>query len=163
MEYIKYLFTNCDSRVQFNKNKNDYYNQKRPYVGIVMEINGFKYFAPLEHPRNEHKKLKSNPHIIKIEDGKFGIIALGNMIPVPDKYLISFNINDVENHYKYILKRQFIFCRKKQINILENAKKTYENVVIKKIPFYINNCCDFKKLESFYSEYNKIKQYALLD
>ena len=39
-KYIAYLY-NFDNKVPFNK------NSKRPYIEIVLEINGIKYFAPM--------------------------------------------------------------------------------------------------------------------
>lgn len=41
--YISYLHS-IDTRVQYNK------GQRRPYVGIVLSINGIDYYVPLESP-----------------------------------------------------------------------------------------------------------------
>lgn len=57
IEYIKYLYS-FDNRVQYNPNREDEYSQKRPYLGIVLNINNFNYFVPLEHPRISHQKQK---------------------------------------------------------------------------------------------------------
>ncbi len=43
-EYIKYLYQ-FDKKVPYNK------NNKRPYIGIVLEIKGTKYFAPMFSPK----------------------------------------------------------------------------------------------------------------
>lgn len=154
INYIKYLWTH-DNKVQFRGDGSDEYNGRRPYIGIVFEINNIQYFAPLEHPKQSHKFLKSNPHIVKIYNGKFGILALGNMIPVPKKYLIEFNIDDEDENYKKILKTQFIFFKKNLNHIIENAKKTYETVTVEKIDFFVRSCCDFKKLENEYLNYTE--------
>ena len=48
-EYIKYLYQ-FDKKVPYNK------NSKRPYIGIVLEIRGTKYFAPMFSPKQQHSK-----------------------------------------------------------------------------------------------------------
>jgi len=77
------------------------------------------------------------------------------MIPVLDECLVDFDINKEEEQYKKILIRQFIFCRKNSTRILENAKQTYEKVTIEKVKFFVDNCCDFKKLENEYKKYEE--------
>ena len=66
IEYIKYLYT-FDKRVQYNPNQPDAYTEKRPYLGIVLEVNEFDYFVPLEHPRLNHQKMKNNVYIQDVE------------------------------------------------------------------------------------------------
>lgn len=51
-KYIRYLHS-IESRVQFNK------GQRRPYVGIVLSINGVDYYVPLESPKPNHANIKS--------------------------------------------------------------------------------------------------------
>ena len=51
-DYIKYLRTK-EPRVLENK------EQKRPYVGVVLEINGFSYYVPLSSPKPKHKTMKN--------------------------------------------------------------------------------------------------------
>lgn len=43
-QYIEYLYQ-FDKKVPFNK------NSKRPYIGIILEINGITYFAPMFSPK----------------------------------------------------------------------------------------------------------------
>lgn len=57
LDYIKYLH-DIDRRVQLHEGKPDTYNENRPYVGVVLSVNGRQYFAPLEHPRAQHQKMK---------------------------------------------------------------------------------------------------------
>lgn len=49
--YISYLHS-IDTRVQYNK------GQRRPYVGIVLSINGIDYYVPLESPKPNHVNIK---------------------------------------------------------------------------------------------------------
>ena len=84
-KYIKYLHS-VDNRVQFNK------DQRRPYVGIVLSIKQMNYYVPLESPKKNHANIKSNGPILKLDDGKLGIMGFNNMIPVNAKCLIDFDI-----------------------------------------------------------------------
>ncbi|MCR5388003.1 MAG: type III toxin-antitoxin system ToxN/AbiQ family toxin, partial [Lachnospiraceae bacterium] len=40
----------------------------RKYIGIVLEINSFKYFAPLSSFKSKHKKMDEGVDFIKIKD-----------------------------------------------------------------------------------------------
>ena len=75
------------------------------------------------------------------------------MIPVKDKELIKFNINEEKQSYKQILVSQYHFCNKHITEIEFKAKLTYErsqnNSFLKKV------CCNFKLLEEMCKEYNK--------
>jgi protein AbiQ len=158
IEYIKYLWS-YDNKVQYNEKEPEVYTEQRPYIGIVLVIDGLQYFAPLEHPRVSHQTLKPNPHILKINEGRHGLIAFNNMIPVNNSELVSFNFeNECNQNYKNILKSQFIFCSKNKIKINDHAKATYNKVVIDKNPFFISVCCDFKLLEEKCNQY-KCNQY----
>ena len=150
IEYIKYLH-NFDSRVQCNENYTNTLNQNRPYVGIVLSINGQNYFAPLEHPRPSHKNLKNNLHIYKIKGGKYGIIGLNNMIPIPDIALINFNINTDKN--KNILVSQYIECSKNWRNIQNRAYQIYNKRITTPNKFEKKMFCDFALLEKKCLEY----------
>ena len=57
--YINYLYQ-FDNKVPYNK------DQKRPYIGIIIEVNNMKYFAPLFSPKQVHSKYSDNPTYMKI-------------------------------------------------------------------------------------------------
>ena len=42
LEYIKFLHNNYDNRVQYNSAKGKEYNVNRPYVGVLVDINGYQ-------------------------------------------------------------------------------------------------------------------------
>lgn len=152
IDYIKYLHK-FDSRVQYNPNYDDNKNQNRPYIGVLLNVNGCDYFAPLEHPRTSHQNLKNNLHILKIKGGRLGIIGLNNMIPVPKNALISFDINKDSN--SNILISQYIECKKHWTNIEDRANKVYQRRTVSPNRFEIKNYCDFTLLEQKCLEYNK--------
>ncbi len=152
LNYLKYLW-NYDNKVQYNINEIDFYNEKRPYIGIVLIVDEFQYFVPLEHPRESHKTLKNNPHILKINNGRHGLIAFNNMIPVKDSELISFNFKDEDHDYQKLLISQFIFCDNNKKSIVQHAQDTYNKVVIQEEPFFVKVSCNFKLLEAKCLEY----------
>ena len=44
--YQKHIFSHAEGK------------EKRKYIGIVLEIKGFQYFAPLSSYKEKHKKMK---------------------------------------------------------------------------------------------------------
>jgi len=152
IDYIKYLY-NFENKVKYNANESEDYTQRRPYVGVVIRIGEFDYFAPLESPRPNHKNLKSNVHIMKINEGNDGLIAFCDMLPICSSELVHFDID--KEFSKNILIRQFIFCNNNKQAIEEHAKNTYNKVVVEKSKFHTKVCCDFKLLEEKCKEYKK--------
>lgn len=69
-DYIDYL-RKYDDRVLYNK------KETRPYVGVVLEFNGFNYFVPLSSPKIKHIKMNAYAlDIFKIDKGILGIINI---------------------------------------------------------------------------------------
>ena len=163
-EYIDYL-KQFEQNIDYNiKDKNKH---KRPYIGIVFEIENYLYFAPLKSPKKKYDlSMKSHTDIILIDDGKMGIINLNDMIPVPkakkDKllteveYKVDINDNNEIVKYKNLIQDQISWCNKtdnKKI-ILKKALRTYK--LYDKLPD--NNklkqrCCNYKYLESVCKAY----------
>ena len=154
VNYIKYLYS-FDNKVQYNKEQKDEYTRKRPYLGVVLQVNEFEYFVPLEHPREAHQKMKDNIYILKIHNGKYCILGFNNMIPIKREELIEFNINNENKKYRQILISQYHFCNKHIKEIQERALKTYEKST--KNNFFKKICCDFKTLEEKSKDYCKSK------
>lgn len=152
INYIKYLYS-FDSRVQYNPDKEDEYSAKRPYLGVALKIDKFDYFVPLEHPRQAHQTMKNNIFILKIHNGKYGILGFNNMIPVKKKQLIEFDINKENSGYRQILISQYHFCNKHSRAIQEKASETYNRS--KKNRFMKKICCNFKLLEKKCEEYTE--------
>lgn len=149
-KYITFL-RGVDKKVQLNK------SAKRPYIGIVLEVGGFRYFAPLESPKESHKNIKSAKHLLKIDNGNLGLIGFNNMIPVHNSALIEFDIDlEPDAQYAELLRRQALWINKNKATIYSHANKTYCAAVNSINPhgFYSRVCCDFKKLEKACKNYN---------
>lgn len=147
--YIRYLHS-YDSKVQYNK------NAKRPYVGIVFNFGGTKYFVPMESPKPNHDNMKSGKHILKLKDGKYGLLGFNNMIPVHKDALIDYDINaEKDEKYKRLLQHQIALCNRMKADILNHAQMTYFNVVNNKNKFLVSISCDFRILEKVCKSYKK--------
>ncbi len=147
-DYIKYLYQ-FDIRVPFNK------NNRRPYIGIILEINNITYFAPMFSPKQQHSKYKSNATYIKI--GKdMGMIKLNNMIPVNKENLKYIDINKIEDKkYRNLLIQQNNFIQINTDKIRKMANKLYKFVTVDKKEFFVNISCNFKMLEEKCKSYKK--------
>lgn len=147
-EYIAYLHR-VDKRVQFNK------GERRPYVGVVLKVNGHNYYVPLESPKPNHANIKSNGPILKLDEGRLGIMGFNNMVPVKSGQLIDFDIAAVSDKtYQTLLLKQLHYCTKNRGIIERRALNTYTKQIGGNNPFYEKVCCDFRSLEAACRRYN---------
>lgn len=147
--YIRYL-SGCDLKVQYNK------DARRPYVGVVLRFAGFEYFVPMESPKPNHTKIKPGKHIMKLDEGRYGLLGFNNMIPVHKDALIEFDINaEPDEKYRELLRRQASLCNRMKADILNHAQLTYFDVVDGRNKFLIRVSCNFKRLELACKAYNK--------
>ena len=103
--YIQYL-KQFDERVPDNK------NQRRPYVGIVIEVRGITYYAPLSSPKPKHLKMKNGKDFRKINKGVYGAINFNNMIPVPVEELLLIDFNAIQDkQYRRLLQHQYEYIK----------------------------------------------------
>ena len=120
-EYIKYL-SNYQKHIFAQTEGKD----NRKYIGIVFEIRGLKYFAPLSSYKDKHKKMKEGVDFIKIKD--YAVINLNNMIPVPDSQIIDIDINKEKNpSYKYLLQAESSEVNRQKNRIRKNAEIVYSH------------------------------------
>lgn len=147
-KYIRFLKSR-DPRVQDNKDR------RRPYVGVVLYVGDHRYFVPMESPKPNHANIKPGRHIMKIDNGKLGLLGFNNMIPVHDAALIAFDIDREPNaQYAELLRRQVSYINRNKADILNHASQTYYSVVHKNNKFLLKICCDFKKLEYACKQYD---------
>ena len=54
---------------QFDENvkDNSISKERRPYIGVLFDINDLKYFAPMASPRPKHRMIKNSIDFEKIE------------------------------------------------------------------------------------------------
>ena len=123
---------------------------KRPFLGIVLTINDFSYYAPLTSPKPKHIKMKDQIDFIKINDGHWGAINLNNMIPVPlcclNKVQIRINKTDSPEvqAYNNLLTNQLSWCNSHRGLIYDQAKLLYALITHHNAdPKLRSRCCDF--------------------
>lgn len=148
-QYVRFL-NSRDSKVQYNK------GSRRPYVGVVLHVGGYKYFVPMESPKPNHAQMKPGRHILKLDNGKMGLLGFNNMIPVHKDALIEFDFDtEKDQKYRELLKRQASLCNRLKADILHRASATYFDVVNNKNKFLVGISCDFKALELACKKYRK--------
>lgn len=150
--YIEYI-SRFDEKVLYNKKKT------RPYIGIIINHDGIKYFAPLSSPKLKHKSMKSSkPDIYKIKNGELGILNLNNMIPVPDEAveLVHMDSDIMEERYIKLLIEQINFLNNRKIKVANKAKRLYKlymsNELYKPIK---ERCCNYFLLEQMCKDWKK--------
>ena len=156
-EYMSYL-KKYDEKVMDNRG----IKNKRPYIGVLFEIDRKKYLAPLSSPKPKHLTMKNSLDFVKINQGKFGVINLNNMFPVIEEVIIEKNINlEEDNKYKELLVNQLDWCNKMENrdNIYRKAEKLYKEILNKKEQSrFWNRCCDFSLLEEKAIEFILLKR-----
>ena len=154
--YIWYL-SQFDKHIAYNK------DEKRPYIGVVIIVDGHYYFAPLFSPKQKHKTYKDNLTFFKIVNDKtksdLGIIRFSDMIPVPQESVYLVDIKSKSYGYKRLLSEQYSYINKPEnkLKIMEKAERIY-SIVTKNSKsnmdkFYKELSCDFKLLEEKSIEY----------
>lgn len=154
-DYITFLHK-YDTKVAENK------HETRPYVGVVLEINGMHYYAPFTSPKPKHQKMKNGKDFRKINHGIYGAINFNNMIPVVSEALIEININNLEDEkYKNLLLNQLKCVRADREQIEKVASELHTLLLtaddeLSKYDLQVKQrCCNIKLLEENYLNYKK--------
>ncbi|BFU61228.1 type III toxin-antitoxin system ToxN/AbiQ family toxin [Avibacterium paragallinarum] len=123
----------------------------RPFVGIILSINGVKYIAPLS---SQIRKSQSD-FKVKSGDEQKATIRFAYMFPIVDSALIEIDYTEeykIDFNYTALLIKEDLYINQNKERIHEIATKTYTNTITKRFGFE-NFCCDFAKLEEIYREY----------
>lgn len=149
-EYFDFL-RKFEPRVPFVK-------EHRPFLGIVLKVNYKNYFAPLCSPKEKHKAMHKQRDLIKIDDGKLGVINLNNMIPIPESRCIRLELKNMgDTKYQILLNKQLIWCNQNSEEIIATAEKLYESICYfdEENSMLKGRCCNFRLLEKKCIEYMK--------
>lgn len=112
--YQKHIFEHADGK------------GRRKYIGIVLEMHGMKYFAPLSSYKAKHKKMKETIDFIKIKE--CAVINLNNMIPVPNSQIVEIDINKEKDlSYRYLLQAESREVNRQKNRIRKNAEIVYSH------------------------------------
>ncbi len=122
-KYLEYL-----SKFQKHIWSNDYDGVLRPYIGIVFEINDFKYYAPLSSFRpNKYGRTfeRIDLKIIKVRGRELAFLQLNNMIPVTTNLIELVKIDSHDKKYQDLLNAELADIRSRTDKILKDAKRVY--------------------------------------
>ncbi len=117
-DYVNQLHS-IDKKVEYHHGEHD-----KPYLGIILEINGTNYFVPLSSPKPKHNRMSENITFKKIEkDGHlFAVLNINNMIPVPLNLCKEIDIDNIsDTYYKHLLNQEYFICKRKKRDIMKSA------------------------------------------
>ena len=154
--YIKYL-SKFERHISYNK---DEIGHSRPYLGIVLKIDNYKYFVPLYSYKEHYKKYKNNPSFFFVYNQKnipLAIIKFSSMIPVPKDISVTsvLEYNKQDKKYKDLIAAEYRYINSNKKEIYKRANKMYVAVTKHKNNFLKTIACNFKLLEERSIEYNK--------
>lgn len=156
MKYVRDLSKADDKVMSVSPQEN---KENRPFVGIVVIMDGKKYCIPLTSPKPKHEKMKNDLDFSKMYDAHnrlIGALNFNNMIPVSEEFIKQININPSKNDspkdkiYKELLNNQLDWCNDNFDSITKKANKLYKFVTQtpEKSRNLTRRCCDFRKLEA---------------
>ena len=135
--------------------------ENRPFIGILIMVNGKQYCAPITSPKPKHSTMPKSFDYLKItkksgdNEKLIGVINFNNMIPVHPSVIEQIDISIRKNdppyikNYKELLTDELDWCQKHSDIIQKNSQKTYKMITEGKAKAsLVRRCCDFKKLEA---------------
>lgn len=158
IDYLDWL-RKFDDKISYVNND----DKKRPFIGILINLEKQVYLAPLSSPKPKHIHMKNAMDFMKIDQGKLGVINLNNMIPVLKDKIHIISIRDMEDsEYKVLLGKQYRWCNVNKDRILNQAIKLRNKYINNELHLAIRErCCKFNLLEEKSLEYGIMK--AVLD
>lgn len=152
-KYIDYLLP---SAPHLFRNKRPGQHNERKYIGIVLTVNNFDYFAPLSSFKEKHRNMRETLDFIKIKT--YAVINLNNMFPVPIEECTYVNIAGIRDEkYRALLLAEYRQIKAIETKIRKNALTLYRlkqkdgnSTALAK------RCNDFALLESLCRNYKRI-------
>ena len=151
-EYIDYLSPYAQ---HLFRNKKAIQKNERKYIGIILQVNGLDYFAPLSSYKSKHENMQEMIDFIKVK--KYAVINLNNMFPVPESECMYVDISkESDLNYKALLLSEYRYIKSIQEKIKKNAANVYKHKIEKgNSTGLARRCNDFLALEKACSEYKK--------
>lgn len=150
--YIDYLIPH--SPLLFHNKKPEQKNERK-FIGIVLHINGFDYFAPLSSFKPKHTTMSDMIDFIKVKN--YAVINLNNMFPVPKTECYFVDIQqETDLRYKSLLQAEYRYIKSIQEKICKNAKNVYNHKISNGNSTGLSKRCnDFLLLEKLCTDYQK--------
>lgn len=149
-KYIDYLSPYAQHL--FHNKKAEQQNERK-YIGIVLQVNGLDYFAPLSSFKPKHDKMREMIDFIKVK--KYAVINLNNMFPVPISECTYVDISkEKDKNYRALLMSEYRYIKSIQDRIRKNALNIYNHKIENgNSTGLAKRCNDFKLLETLCKEY----------
>ena len=148
----------------------------RKYIGVVLPIGAYQYYAPISSPKPSDYIMEGSQRVIRksivpiirmVSSGKGktrelkGTIKLSSMIPVPPPMLVYYDFRQESDiNYQIWLEKEWEFVRgnEKMITRCANVlyrQKTQEGALYKsgKKPGYLSSTIDFHYAEEIHDKY----------
>jgi protein AbiQ len=120
-----------------------------------------EYFAPLASPKPKYARLSNKLDLLKINNGKYGVINFNNMIPVTNNNYEEFDLNkktdDKSEMFRInLLNNQLRWLTSNKQEVFKKSRLLYNLYKNNKLPNNVKDrCCNFPLLEEKCNEYNK--------
>ena len=179
--YVDYLRSFAKlKRVFDNKEKKGAHTRK--YIGVVLSIGGYQYYAPVSSPKPSDYIMQGSERVVRksivpiirmVSCGKDktqelkGTIKLSSMIPVPPSMLVYYNFRQESDiNYKIWIEKEWDFVRSNEKMITRCAnvlyrQKTQESILYAnsdKKPGYLSSTIDFRYAEEIHDKYVQIQK-----
>lgn len=151
-KYINYLSPHAPHLFH---NKKPGQQNERKFIGIILQVNGLDYFAPLSSFKPKHNKMPEMIDFIKVKN--YAVINLNNMFPVPKTECTFVDIQqETDLQYKALLRAEYRYIKSIQDKIKKNASNIYNHKISKgNSTGLAKRCNDFLLLEKLCKEYKK--------
>ncbi len=142
LKYIRNLSNADDNVMSISPQRG---KENRPFVGVIVLVNGAEYCIPLTSPKDKFRTKKSQIDFIKIFDESrrdvnnqfklIGVLNINNMIPVADAVITKVDLAIHKNdtlevkRSKVLMQKQLAWCRDYVDVITNRAQKVYDLVV----------------------------------
>lgn len=144
----------------------------RKYLGVVLQIEKYKYYIPMSSPKDSDYQITGENKVIKksivpiirivvknasgVKELK-GTLRISRMIPVPESELQLYDMeNETDSTYKDLVQNEMIFIRKNRKKIAANAKLLYKQKKAGDTTAgYVKSALDYQALEHLCDLYEK--------
>lgn len=150
-KYVDYLVPHAPHLFH---NKKPGQSNNRKYIGVILEVNGYSYFAPLSSFKEKHTRMQETIDFLKI--GNKAVININNMFPVPSGMATRVDINAIKNRpYRDLLREEYRIIKVRSPLIFKNAKVVYDRKLKDKNSALAKRCNDFAFLEELCQTYKR--------
>ena len=168
VEWLRKYYPNVYS------NKIDSRIHSRKYLGVVLQIEQYKYYIPMSSPKESDYQIAGENKVIKksivpiirivvknvngMKELK-GTLRISHMIPVPESELELYDMdNETDSTYKDLIQNEMIFIRKNRDKIINNAKLMYKQKKANDTTAgYVKSALDYQALEHLCDLYSAEK------